>query len=184
MRLFLASFLCQQNQVAYDSFVMALIGDVPDTLRPVPAGTQHVTMVFLGDVADAEVPTCLRGLEGVEGFDPVPFTLGTPRVLFARRSPRLLCVDLASGSRDVSALQKHLHRELSSRLQSRLPPPRPPHITIARFRKTARREAAREVNDCILRRGEPSASRSDQLTHVHLVKSTLTPEGPIYESIS
>jgi len=183
MRLFLASFLSSENTQAYDSLVAGVISDAPDTIRPVPPGTQHLTIVFLGDVADDDVPGCLQALESVREIDAFSFALSTPRIMFARRSPRLVCVDLASESERVSALQKHLHRELSERLSTPITPPKPSHITLARFRKNASREAARRVAESFTIRDGTSGVRADHLTKVQLVKSTLTPKGPIYESV-
>jgi 2'-5' RNA ligase len=183
MRLFLASFLAPDNQQAYEALVGDLRAEVPDTLRPVPDGTQHLTMVFLGDVVDRDVPSCLDVLRGSAGFDPIPFTLGKPRILFSRRSPRLICVDLESGAQEVCALQRQLHQELTARLGTTITPPRPPHVTLARFRKRTAGGAARRVSDSMRRRAEASSMREDRLTQVHLVKSELTPAGPVYESI-
>ena len=183
MRLFLASFLSLDNTNAYDSLVAGVGSDVPGTIRPVPSGTQHLTIVFLGDVADVHLPTCLHVLESVGGFDSLDITLSAPRILFAGRSPRLVRVDLVSGSERVSGLQKYLHRELSERLPTPITPPKFPHITLARFRKNANRASARRVEESFSKRDRSSVPRTDHLTSVRLVKSTLTPEGPIYESV-
>ena len=183
MRLFLASFLSPDNREFYDSLVSDVISDVPDTLRPVPRDTQHLTMVFLGDIADTDLHGCVQALEAVGGIVAIRFALGPPRIMFARRSPRLVCVDLTSGVERVSALQKRLHINLSERLPTPITPPKPPHITLARFRKNANREAARRVAASLAQRIDPPASRSDQLTRVQLVKSTLTPSGPVYEGV-
>jgi 2'-5' RNA ligase len=183
MRLFLASFLGPDNQQSYGAWVGDLGSEVPDTLRPVPEGSQHLTMVFLGDVANDDVPLCLDVLQAVSGFDPVPFTLARPRILFSRRSPRLICADLESGGREVAALQRRLHRELTARLGTPITPPKPPHVTLARFRKRIPAGAARGVSDSLQSRVDTPSLREDRLTQVHLVKSTLTPAGPIYESI-
>ena len=183
MRLFLASFLSPENTESYDSLVSRVISDVPEAIRPVPPRTQHLTIVFLGDVADADVPTCLQVLESVSEIDGFSFTLGVPRILFSRRSPRLVRVDLASESDRVSTLQKHLYRGLSERLSMPITPPKPPHVTLARFRKNASRETARRVAESFSQQDDTSAVRTDRLTTVQLVESVLTPGGPIYESI-
>jgi 2'-5' RNA ligase len=183
MRLFLASFLSLENTAAYESLVADVIADVPDTIRPVPSRTQHLTIVFLGDVADADLSTCLQILECVREIDAFSFALSPPRILFSRRSPRLICADLASESESVAMLQMHLYRELSDRLQASLTRPKPPHVTLARFRKHANREAARRVIESLSKKDDPTTVRTDRLAKVQLVKSTLTPKGPVYESI-
>jgi 2'-5' RNA ligase len=183
MRLFLASFLSPENTESYDSLVARAISEVPDTIRPVPPGTQHLTIVFLGDVREADLPACFEVLETTREIEAFGFLLSPPRILFARRTPRLVCVDLASESERVSRLQEHLYRGLSVRLPTPIAPPKPPHVTLARFRKNVNREAARRVAESLSRGDERSQVRSDRLATVQLVRSTLTPKGPVYESI-
>lgn len=183
MRLFVASFLSADNLECYESVVSGLISDVPDTIRPVPPGTQHLTIVFLGDVQVDDLPTCEEVLESVREIDAVPFTLTPPRILYARRSPRLVCVDLATEKERVFAFQTLLFERLAQRLPTRITRPKPPHITLARFRRRVRREAASQVSESISKRHDSSVIRKDVLTEVQLVRSTLTPDGPIYEGI-
>lgn len=183
MRLFFASFLSPEITEAYDAIVAGVVSDVPDTIRPVPSGTQHLTMVFLGDVADSDLPACMQVLECVRKIEPFGFTISQPRVLFSRRSPRLVCVDLASKGARVALVQERLHEEISDRLRNSIARPKPPHITLARFRKHASRDAARRVVESISQRDDPTRIRFERLVKVQLVKSTLTPKGPVYESV-
>lgn len=181
MRLFVASFLSPENMEAYDSLVADVISDVPGTIRPVPSRTQHLTMVFLGDVAEADRPNCVQALECVREIETFRFTLGPARVLFSRRSPRLVCVDLVAESARVASVQQRLYERLSVLLHTPIARPKPPHVTLARFGKRARREAADRVIESFSRKAEAIRTRIDHLTEVQLVQSTLTPDGPVYD---
>ena len=92
MRLFLASFLSPEIAETYQSLIAEMASDVPGTIRSVPSGTLHLTIVFLGNVAEANLSTCFRALDHVKEFGSFDFTLGPPRILYSHRSPRLLCV--------------------------------------------------------------------------------------------
>ena len=83
----------------------------------------------------------------------------------------------------MSTLQRRLHSDLEARLRSEVRPPKPPHITFVRFRKRVTGEAARDVEERLGRHTDSFAGRTDRLTHVRLVRSTLTPAGPIYEPV-
>ena len=183
MRLFLASFLSPEIAEAYESLIAEMASDVPGTIRSVPSGTLHLTIVFLGDVAEAGLSTCFRVLEHVKEFGSFDFTLSPPRIIYSHRSPRLVCVDVASGSQHVAMLQRSLHERLSETLQMSIDRPKPPHVTLARFSRHANRQVGCRAAESLSRRFDSTRIRSDRLTEVHLVKSTLTPEGPIYESI-
>ena len=53
MRLFFASFLGSDLMRSYESLVADLAAEVPDALRSVPKGTQHITLAFLGEIEDS-----------------------------------------------------------------------------------------------------------------------------------
>ena len=183
MRLFYASFLNPENISTYQSLVTELIAGAPGALRSVPPGTQHLTLGFLGEIADQDVPECLGAMTVAESVEAIPIELDSPRILSARKSPRLLKADVAKGSERVSELQELLRAELSKRLPRLDIRPKPPHVTLARFRKNASRDAARRVADLLSRLEDPSRTMTDLLDRIQLVKSTLTPEGPVYETV-
>ena len=55
MRLFYASFLSSENMQAYESLVAGVVADVPNGLRSIPERTHHLTLAFVGEVADGDV---------------------------------------------------------------------------------------------------------------------------------
>ena len=183
MRLFYASFLNPSNTRVLESLVRRVIADLPGAIRPVPRGSLHQTLAFIGEVPDGEVGDYLKRMEIAAGVPKIPFSLRPPRVLSGRGSPRLVCADLDEGSRRTLALQKSLRLEIGEEpaiVERRL---KHPHVTLARFKRNANRAVAHKVLDAFKRLGEDARPELDCLQRVELVKSTLTPEGPVYESI-
>jgi 2'-5' RNA ligase len=154
MRLFFASFLSAENIDAFQSLISELVAGASGALRSVPPATQHLTLAFLGEIAEQDVSECLNALTVVEDLRAIPFSLDPPRILFARKSPRLLKADISKGSERVAELQESLRAALLNRLPRLDIRPKPPHVTL------------------------------DLLNSVQLVKSKLTPEGPIYETVA
>jgi len=183
MRLFYASFLAPENMSAYEALVARLSADVPRALRPIPARTHHLTLAFLGDVADGDVDKCLEVLNSAKGTPASSFSLGQPRILYGRGQPRLICTDLVEGAEHVSALQELLQVELRQALPSLSIRPKPPHVTLARFNRKANRQTGRKVEEALSRQDGLEQNRTGHLVSVQLVKSSLTPNGPIYESL-
>jgi len=183
MRLFYASFLAPENMSAYESLVDRLRTEVPRALRPIPARTHHLTLAFLGDVADGDVDKCLAVLDAATGTPASTFTLGQPRILYGRGRPRLICADLGEGGEHVSRLQQLLCDEILQALPSLDLRPKPPHVTLARFSKKANRQTARKVEEALAIKVDPQPTRTDRLVSIHLVKSSLTPTGPLYENL-
>jgi 2'-5' RNA ligase len=183
MRLFYAAFLDPENTRTLERLVRQVIAEVSRTIRPVPRGSLHQTLAFIGEVPDDEVGDYKQKMEIAAGTPRIPFTLRPPKVLSGRGKPRLVCADLDEGARRTLALQKSLRLAIGEdphSLERRL---KHPHITLARFKKHANRTDAQRVLDGFERLGREIRLGPDCLQRVELVKSTLTPEGPIYESI-
>jgi len=184
MRLFYASFLGVKNIKAYESLVRDIAAESRNVVRSVPSGSHHLTLGFLGEVADVDLRHCLDTLEAASSFRVIPFSLAPPQVLSGRGTPRLIKADLLEGRERVTMLKERLRRELLERLPDLDVRLKPPHVTIARFNKRADRGAARKVTELLRQREEElSRPRADELTSVQLVKSTLTPKGPVYEVV-
>jgi 2'-5' RNA ligase len=184
MRVFYASFLSSENMRAYEELVAGAMGAVPHALRPVPTGTQHLTIAFLGDIAEGEVETYLEILAAVKDLEAIPFTLDEPSILYSRQTPRLVKAKLREGAERISRLQELIKRKLREYRPESVVRMQPPHVTLARFRKNVRRETARRVADWLARQDDASLPESDTLQRVELVRSTLTPQGPIYETVA
>lgn len=183
MRLFYAAFLNPDNTRVFESLVRRVIADLPGAIRPVPRGSLHQTLAFIGEVPDAEAGDYLKRMEIAAGVPQIPFSLRPPRVLSGRGSPRLVCVDLDEGSRRALALQKSLRLAIGedpATVERRM---KHPHVTLARFKRNANRATGHRVLDAFERLAEGARPEADCLQRVELVKSTLTPEGPVYESI-
>lgn len=184
MRLFYAAFLGPENRRDYESLLRRVIAEVGSVLRQVPSGSQHQTLAFLGEVDEREVGKYVEILGLTKRFPEIPFTLRHPGILYGRGAPRLVKADLDQGSEQALALQKALRLETGEdpgTVERRL---KHPHVTLARFRKNADKASAQKVIDALSRLEDPARVRSDRLSSVHLVQSTLTPSGPVYESLA
>lgn len=167
----------------YQALVDRVMSEVPGALRPIPPESHHLTLAFLGELSDDDVEKCRAGLAGVKELESFSFSLEPPRILKGRGRPRLVCVDVGAGTKQVSEVQAALVARLSRSLPSLKVRPKPPHATLARFRKSARRTEAAAVQEAIDRHFDTSRPWEDRLAEIHLVKSSLTPDGPIYESV-
>ena len=88
MRLFCGSFLGLENMESYGSLAADLAADVPDSLRP--SRMQHLTLVLPGEVPESDVEVIRETLACVQSIPAFSFSLSFPRILYSRRSPRLV----------------------------------------------------------------------------------------------
>jgi len=170
LRLFLALDLPESARADIASWRDPLLGD----LRPVAAGSLHVTLVFLGwrDEEDAARIATVAA-EAAAGQRPASLAPAGVRGV-PPRSPRLLALDLEDRRGHCAALQSSLVTGLAEARLHR-PEKRPfwPHLTLARVRRGGTVE--------VLEPGRlPSCFLADQLV---LFRSILRPQGALYEPL-
>ncbi len=151
-------------------------------LRPawVPPGNFHLTLRFLGEVGDAEVP---RLLSGFADFSP---GIEAPRFLPAKlsllpdaRRPRLLALDLEPEHREATDA---LVRDLGNFLAARGIPPESghwrAHVTLCRFRGQGRLPGG------VLETLDPSDRELPiRAASIDLMESELRRGGAVYRSL-
>jgi RNA 2',3'-cyclic 3'-phosphodiesterase len=143
-------------------------------LRPVAEQALHVTLAFLGwqNEKDAE-RIAAAVFEAAAGLAAPRLTPAGVEAIPSRR-PRLFALDLADEDGRCGELQAAVAHALSGFYE---PEKRPfwPHITLARVKRGARAEGARELAPP----AEPFAAA--ELT---LYRSTLRPQGALYEPLA
>ena len=169
-----------------DPQIAAKIGEIQrgieatdNGVKPVELENLHITLKFLGSVDEALVPEIARALEGpdVAPFRARLFGVGA----FPRMSrPRVIWVGVEEGREELVRLM----RWVDSRLR-RLGFPREdrephPHLTIARVKWLRDRESLKRVLSSLL----STDFGEIEVREIRLKKSTLTPKGPIYETLA
>lgn len=183
MRLFYSAYLNRENMGAYQALVDRLVHEAPGVLRSIPPLTHHLTLAFLGEIAEGDVEKCSSALDAVERFVAFEYSLGPPNILMGRGRPRLIRVSTTEGVEQVREIQTALISRVAENLSSIETRFKPPHITLARFKKYAHRAQARQVEAALARDLDTPLPERDRFSSVKLVKSTLAPSGPNYETL-
>lgn len=183
MRLFIGTILDDDNQRFYRRLAGDLIARHGRLLRHVPPGSVHVTHAFGGEVPEDRLDDVRRVVENLAARTaPIDIALGPPRVQFAGRDARLLCADVGEGAGALRALVAALEEALARACAAvAWKPTRSPHVTIARFRRGARRGDAGAVAASL-----PPADglvRADRVAHLQIVESRLSSAGAEYAVI-
>lgn len=146
-----------------------------DGVRPVSLSNLHYTLQFLGEVPDNKLTDIINKLKTVE-FEP--FSITVKGVGFFPNESYVRVVWLGSDDQGKEQLNK-----LANNIEKVLKPlgfipdhPFKPHLTIARVKKKI------DVKPLVTKFKELSFGRFEVSTF-YLIKSTLTPNGPIYEDI-
>lgn len=155
--------------------------DEADGLDVVDPAQAHVTLKFLGDVADGELDDVLAaGEQAVDRADVDPFEC---RVAGLGVFPSLeyisvVWVGIDEGSEELTRLHEALEAETTAIGFDPEDHEFTPHMTLARMSDARGKELVQEV----VRERDPDIGRFE-VAEIRLTKSTLTASGPVYETV-
>jgi 2'-5' RNA ligase len=175
-RLFLALDLPEPARAAIAVWRDELVSGRAE-LRPVRPEALHVTLVFLGWQDESAAPRIAEAAFAALPGGPPPqlAPLGVRAV--PPRRPRLFALDLEDEGGRATALQAAASAALEAGGWYR-PEKRPfwPHLTLARAKRAERR--VRPID------GAPPPPEPFEATAVTLYRSTLRPQGALYEPLA
>jgi RNA 2',3'-cyclic 3'-phosphodiesterase len=178
VRLFVAVEISEDARRAAASFAVRLQRRLPSlSARWVPAENMHLTVRFVGHVADGHVPAILDALKTPLPLRAFDIVLG-PCGVFPRSGPvRVIWMGLIDGLASLSAM----HDEFNRRLQriGFAPEQRPfsAHLTLARVKDGG----SREVRSVVAQAATPAVSV--RVTHATVFQSLPSPGGARYEAL-
>ena len=149
-----------------------------------PAGI-HLTLKFLGNIDAGAVADLLRAMESAAGeFERPSFKLNLAELgVFPNpREPRVLWAGVAGDLAALERLQELVDEAISDLGFARERRPFRPHLTIGRVRDQVLTEERRKIGQ-VIQRTTLTSTDSWEVYEIHLIRSTLTPRGAIYDSI-
>lgn len=183
IRTFIAIDLPSDVKEALSAFVETLKGRGLSGVRWVNPNGIHLTLKFLGEIPPSTVPLLLDAIESVAASHHC-FTLGLGRlgVFPDPDNPRVLWVGLDGDLSSLAELQASVEEQC---LFLGFEPDRrrfTPHLTLGRVRR-ALPETERELVRAAMQEEANPGSIQWQVDEIHLIHSTLTPQGAVYRSL-
>ena len=185
VRVFVALDLPAKAKETLRATVNTLEQELSPGVRWVRPEGIHLTLKFLGNVDASLAPDLLRAMEkSATEFNGDSFRLNLLGlgVFPNAREPRVLWAGVAGEMEALAALQELVDVAISKLGFSRERRPFRPHLTIGRVRDQVLPEQRRKIGD-IIRETKLPPTDSWQVDEIHLIRSTLTPQGAIYDSI-
>lgn len=144
----------------------------------------HLTLKFLGNVATDRVDAIAAAMSGAtQGTGPFSLDVSELGVFPNPKRVQIVWVGLGGGLEKLGALQERIEGAMG---KLGFPPEKrrfTPHLTLARLRDratpTEREKLGRLIAETVL-----DSARSFGVDSVVLMKSQLTPQGPIYSRLS
>lgn len=144
----------------------------------------HLTLKFLGEISDDKIDKITKIMQDISLSKPsFSIHLSNLGAFPSIRSPRVIWIGIEKGISETKELAKELEKKIEKIGIHRDNKGFSCHITLARVRSNLNRGLlAKKLEDLI---GRPLNIPHPEIpvTKITLFKSTLTPKGPIYESI-
>ena len=147
-------------------------------LKLVEPENLHITIKFLGEISEKELPLIKKILEkNAELFEPFEITLEKLGAFPSISHPRVIWVGISQNKDKVTSLANKISADLERAGFRREERAFHPHITIARVKRQNSR-LKKEIMQY-----QNSVFGRIKVNNIRLKKSTLTPQGPIYTTI-
>lgn len=156
----------------------------PLRLKWVPAGNQHLTLQFLGEIPESDAAVVATALHDA-ARDVAPFEIalaGTGCFPNATR-PNVLWAGVSEPSGALARLQQAVATQLAPLGFEAERGPFQPHLTLARLPRGAHPTARRDVGQWFARQAAP-ASASMRVAAVRLMRSDLGRDGSRYTPLA
>lgn len=148
----------------------------PEGVRWIAAENLHLTLKFLGELEPEQVPRLVeRASARLATIAPFEVELGAFGALPSARAARVLCLDVARGSRELARISRKLDAAAAALGVERERRPFRAHLTLGRLR------APRRVR---LERAEAPDGIALRVEQVILYESRLSSDGPRYISLA
>jgi len=185
MRLFVAIDLDAQARIAIateQKRIAAAIDRGDSVLSWVAVDRMHLTLVFLGEIADAPAARLIEAMTVPIAHPPFTVVFGGLGVFppdRARKPPRVLWIGLEDGSVPTIAVQREVAARVTMLGVTIEERDFHPHLTLARWRRSVWFDRRRAAD--VAARGEIARIHVD---HVTLVQSRLSSAGPSYTPLA
>ncbi len=138
----------------------------------------HLTLKFLGEVEESRIPVIVEALsEAVSGFKEFKITLEGVGAFPKVSRPNVIWIGVGDGRESLIELANSVENSLKRIGFPKERRPYEPHLTIARVKYRSSDLPA------IIKRVEGTFIGDVTVREVRLKKSTLTPKGPIYDTL-
>ena len=141
-------------------------------------GNIHLTLKFLGDIEETDLEKISSVLsESCCRFDPITSHLSEIGVFPDLRHPRIVWAGLDDSKKEFQSIVEALEEQLAKLGFAKDDHPFKPHITLGRVKSSANLKNLMQTIQQITFDGK----NQQTFEKIILYKSTLTPQGPIYE---
>jgi 2'-5' RNA ligase len=194
MRLFVAVDLPDDARQAigvHQKLIADALSTSRDGLKLIEPERMHLTLLFLGEVPDTQVPTMVEAMNPSADMAPFDVVFGGVGVFPMRGAARVLWIGVTQGADLLARLQHDIAERIRALGVAFDDRPFHPHLTIGRWRESGRRRTSKVRRDTPerLRREAAALERSRRIACVTVSRATLyqsrlSASGPAYTALA
>ena len=157
----------------------------PQAVRWVDSGSMHLTLKFLGDIPEAQVPDIAAVIQqAAANAAPLRLPLVTVGCFPTPLNPRVIWAGLGGDVVRLHELQRTVDDGLTALGFAAETQEFAPHITLGRVRDNTPPDDLGALARMLAQPPSFSGAPSATIDRIVLVKSTLTPAGSVYEHLA
>lgn len=180
MRTFIAVEIPKDIQKAIGDYVDSIMGSFKD-IKWVSPGNLHLTIKFLGEVKESDLKNLNDCVEkAASDFSPFIMALSNIGFFPSSKNTKVIWIGADGGADNLLDLFQELENFLENLGFDREARAFSPHLTIGRVKKKKKHNYPVNINPEELPEFEPVKF---YVKSIAIIKSTLTPQGPIYEKL-
>lgn len=183
MRLFIAADLTQEILQKIDKIIAYFqTQSPPGAIKWVNAHNQHLTIKYIGELKEEKLPRVKALMrEALQGYIAPTISVAKLGMFPNPVQPRVIWVGIQSNE-DLGKIHQSLDLALVDTGVPRESRGFHPHLTLGRIRRQVTRDDVKVIGQTFSQ-FKVDALGSVRIDEIHLYRSQLTPQGPIYSSL-
>ena len=178
MRLFIAVNISQEIKDRI-IFIQTIFKKSSADVRWITPDNLHLTLKFLGEVSDSKIAIVTEKVkQSVAGVKKFEVDFGGVDVFPDKSFPRILWLGVTKGKNELASLAQKIDNSLEEIGFEKEKRQFSAHLTIGRIKSHKNKEKLFSIVE-----KTPADKISDVVEFVYLMKSTLTPQGSIYDVV-
>jgi len=177
VRVFIAVELSEEQRENLES-LKKKIRSTGANIKFVEKENLHVTMLFLGEISENDLKTVEEEcVKAVEGLSPFGLSLHGVSAFPGEQYIKIVWAGVKDGAEDLVKIKENLDKNVSIGMKDMRK--FAPHITIGRVRDVEDKKKFLSLLD----KFKKTEFGKTLVKGIKVKKSTLTPEGPVYEDV-